>query len=161
MQCKNLFLQFIYQLLFITFLDFLGKYNSVLSHKRYVDTLQVCISCHCTGKNPVEKGGNFVSRRGRGLRSCSNRIMQIQVFVFQQFCYLILFVLKCKILLSIDKRTVLQQMLRKSSKRKETEVDFEEKKMNLSIGQDDLDKENDYYTRTASPVQADESERWR
>lgn len=56
---------------------------------------------------------------------------------------------------------LLQQMLRKSSKRKETEVDFEEKKMNLSIGQDDLDKENDYYTRTASPVLADDSERWR
>ncbi|KAG8308218.1 hypothetical protein J6590_002304 [Homalodisca vitripennis] len=51
-------------------------------------------------------------------------------------------------------------MLRKSSKRKETEVDFEEKKMNLSLGQDELDKENDYYTRTASPVPNEEPDRW-
>lgn len=51
-------------------------------------------------------------------------------------------------------------MLRKSSKRKETEVDFEEKKMNLSIGQDEFDKENDYYTRPASPILMEE-ERWR
>lgn len=51
------------------------------------------------------------------------------------------------------------QMLRKSTKRKETEVDFEEKKMNLSIGQDELDKENDYYTRTASPIMLEEG--WR
>ncbi|XP_054287233.1 zinc finger CCCH domain-containing protein 18-like isoform X1 [Macrosteles quadrilineatus] len=53
-----------------------------------------------------------------------------------------------------------KEMLRKSSKRKETEVDFEEKKMNLSLGQDDLDKENDYYTRPASPVMIDEPDRW-
>lgn len=44
-----------------------------------------------------------------------------------------------------------KEMLRKSTKRKETEVDFEEKKMNLTLGQDELDKENEYYTRTASP----------
>ncbi|XP_046659250.1 LOW QUALITY PROTEIN: zinc finger CCCH domain-containing protein 18-like [Homalodisca vitripennis] len=53
-----------------------------------------------------------------------------------------------------------KEMLRKSSKRKETEVDFEEKKMNLSLGQDELDKENDYYTRTASPVPNEEPDRW-
>lgn len=52
-------------------------------------------------------------------------------------------------------------MLRKSTKRKETEVDFEEKKMNLTLGQDELDKENDYYTRTASPILNDETQRWR
>lgn len=41
--------------------------------------------------------------------------------------------------------------MRKSSKRKETDMDFEEKKMNLSIGQEEMDKENDYYTRVAAP----------
>ncbi|KAI5716957.1 hypothetical protein M8J76_015160 [Diaphorina citri] len=40
-----------------------------------------------------------------------------------------------------------KEILKKSTKRKETEVDFEEKKMNLTLGQDELDKENDYYTR--------------
>lgn len=53
-----------------------------------------------------------------------------------------------------------KEMLRKSSKRKETEVDFEEKKMNLTLGQDELDKENDYYTRSASPVLNEEPDRW-
>ena len=43
-------------------------------------------------------------------------------------------------------------MLKKSSHRKETDVDFEEKKLNLGLGEEDLDKENDYYTRPASPV---------
>lgn len=49
-------------------------------------------------------------------------------------------------------------MMRKSTKRKETDMDFEEKKMNLSIGQDEIDKENDYYTRVTSPI--DEPEAW-
>jgi len=40
-------------------------------------------------------------------------------------------------------------------------MDFEEKKMNLSLGQDELDKENDYYTRPASPALDGEPERWR
>lgn len=53
-----------------------------------------------------------------------------------------------------------KEMLRKSSKRKETEVDFEEKKMNLTLGQDELDKENDYYTRSASPILNEEPDRW-
>ena len=44
-------------------------------------------------------------------------------------------------------------MLKKSSQRKETDVDFEEKKLNLGIGEEEFDKENEYYTRTASPVQ--------
>jgi nuclear protein NHN1 len=43
------------------------------------------------------------------------------------------------------------QMLKKSSHRKETDVDFEEKKLNLGLGEEELDKENDYYTRPASP----------
>ena len=43
-------------------------------------------------------------------------------------------------------------MLKKSSHRKETDVDFEEKKLNLGLGEEDLDKENDYYTRPASPA---------
>ncbi|KAJ9576996.1 hypothetical protein L9F63_006433 [Diploptera punctata] len=53
-----------------------------------------------------------------------------------------------------------KEMMRKSSKRKETDMDFEEKKMNLSLGQEELDKENDYYTRPASPILKDESDRW-
>jgi hypothetical protein len=32
-------------------------------------------------------------------------------------------------------------MIRKSTKRKETEVDFEDKKMNLTLSQDEIDKE--------------------
>ncbi|KAL0271314.1 UNVERIFIED_CONTAM: hypothetical protein PYX00_008443 [Menopon gallinae] len=51
-----------------------------------------------------------------------------------------------------------KEMMRKSTKRKETDMDFEEKKMNLSIGQDEIDKENDYYTRVTSPI--DEPEGW-
>lgn len=35
-------------------------------------------------------------------------------------------------------------------KRKETDIDFEEKKMNLTLAQEDLDKENDYYVRKPS-----------
>lgn len=53
-----------------------------------------------------------------------------------------------------------KEMMRKSTKRKETDMDFEEKKMNLSLGQEELDKENDYYTRPASPVLKDEPDRW-
>lgn len=53
-----------------------------------------------------------------------------------------------------------KEMMRKASKRKETDMDFEEKKMNLSLGQDELDKENDYYTRPASPVLDEDIERW-
>jgi nuclear protein NHN1 len=36
-------------------------------------------------------------------------------------------------------------MVKKSVVRKETDVDFEEKKMNMSLAQDEIDKENDYY----------------
>lgn len=43
-------------------------------------------------------------------------------------------------------------MLKKSNHRKETDIDFEEKKLNLGLGEEELDKENDYYTRPASPV---------
>ncbi|XP_026280334.1 zinc finger CCCH domain-containing protein 18 [Frankliniella occidentalis] len=53
-----------------------------------------------------------------------------------------------------------KEMMRKASKRKETDMDFEEKKMNLSLGQDELDKENDYYTRPASPALEDDLDRW-
>ncbi|GLH08432.1 Uncharacterized protein GBIM_13673 [Gryllus bimaculatus] len=52
-----------------------------------------------------------------------------------------------------------KEMMRKSNQRKETDMDFEEKKMNLSLGQEELDKENDYYIRSASPVYK-EDERW-
>ncbi|XP_044254292.1 zinc finger CCCH domain-containing protein 18 isoform X2 [Tribolium madens] len=44
-----------------------------------------------------------------------------------------------------------KEMLRKSIKRKEQDIDFEEKKMNLSLAQEEFDKENGYYGRVASP----------
>jgi len=39
-----------------------------------------------------------------------------------------------------------KEMMRKASKRKEQDMDFEDKKMNLSLSQDELEREN-YYTR--------------
>ncbi|XP_059489694.1 zinc finger CCCH domain-containing protein 18 isoform X2 [Neocloeon triangulifer] len=45
-----------------------------------------------------------------------------------------------------------KEMMKKATRRKETDMDFEEKKMNLGLGQEDLDKENDFYTRPASPI---------
>lgn len=45
-----------------------------------------------------------------------------------------------------------KEMMRKAIKRKEQDMDFEEKKMNLTLAQDELDKENGYYTRAASPL---------
>lgn len=44
-----------------------------------------------------------------------------------------------------------KEMLRKSLKRKEQDTDFEEKKMNLTLTQEEFDKENGYYLRPASP----------
>ncbi|EFA01123.1 zinc finger CCCH domain-containing protein 18 [Tribolium castaneum] len=44
-----------------------------------------------------------------------------------------------------------KEMVRKSIKRKEQDIDFEEKKMNLSLAQEEFDKENGYYGRVASP----------
>lgn len=44
-----------------------------------------------------------------------------------------------------------KEMLRKSIKRKEQDIDFEEKKMNLSLTQEELDKENGYYGRAPTP----------
>lgn len=41
--------------------------------------------------------------------------------------------------------------MRKANKRKESDMDFEEKKMNLSLGQDELDREAGYYVRAATP----------
>lgn len=44
-----------------------------------------------------------------------------------------------------------KEMMRKANKRKEQDMDFEDKKMNLSLSQDELEKDN-YYTRDrASP----------
>lgn len=44
-----------------------------------------------------------------------------------------------------------KEMMRKSIKRKEQDIDFEEKKMNLSLAQEELDKENGYYAKAPSP----------
>ncbi|XP_053980946.1 zinc finger CCCH domain-containing protein 18-like [Hylaeus volcanicus] len=51
-----------------------------------------------------------------------------------------------------------KEMMRKANKRKESDMDFEEKKMNLSLGQDELDREAGYYVRAASPEPP--AERW-
>ena len=42
-------------------------------------------------------------------------------------------------------------MMRKANKRKEMDMDFEEKKMNLGLGQDEMDREAGYYVRAGSP----------
>lgn len=39
-----------------------------------------------------------------------------------------------------------KEMMRKANKRKEQDIDFEDKKMNLSLTQEELEKDN-YYTR--------------
>lgn len=45
------------------------------------------------------------------------------------------------------------QILKKSNKKKETDIDFEEKKMNLTSNQEEVEKENDYYAqRPTSPA---------
>ncbi|CAG7819145.1 unnamed protein product [Allacma fusca] len=45
-----------------------------------------------------------------------------------------------------------KEIIKQSVKRKETDIDFEEKKMNLTLAQEEIDKENDYYVRKpASP----------
>jgi len=46
------------------------------------------------------------------------------------------------------------QILKKSNKKKETDIDFEEKKMNLTSNQEEVEKENDYYAqqRPTSPI---------
>lgn len=44
-----------------------------------------------------------------------------------------------------------KEMMRRANKRKEQDVDFDEKKMNLSLSQEEIEKDN-YYTRDrASP----------
>lgn len=45
-----------------------------------------------------------------------------------------------------------KEMRRRSNKRREMDVEYEEKKASLSLTQVELDKENDYYTRPASPA---------
>lgn len=42
-----------------------------------------------------------------------------------------------------------KEMMRKANKRKEQDIDFEDKKMNLSLSQDELEKDN-YYTKDKS-----------
>jgi len=45
-----------------------------------------------------------------------------------------------------------KEMRRRSAKRKEMDVEYEEKKSSMSLTQIELDKENDYYMRPASPA---------
>ena len=45
-----------------------------------------------------------------------------------------------------------KEMRRRSNKRREMDVEYEEKKTSQSLTQVELDKENDYYTRPASPA---------
>lgn len=44
-----------------------------------------------------------------------------------------------------------KEMMRRASKRKEQDVDFDEKKMNLSLSQDEVEKDNYYARDRASP----------
>lgn len=44
-----------------------------------------------------------------------------------------------------------KEMMRKANKRKEQDMDFEDKKMNLSASQDELEKDNYYIRDRASP----------
>lgn len=44
-----------------------------------------------------------------------------------------------------------KEMMRKANKRKEQDMDFEDKKMNLSLSQDELEKDNYYIRDRASP----------
>ncbi|CAB3370962.1 Hypothetical predicted protein [Cloeon dipterum] len=45
-----------------------------------------------------------------------------------------------------------KEMMKQAQQRKETDIDFEDKKMNLSLGEDDILKEDVLYTRPASPL---------
>lgn len=44
-----------------------------------------------------------------------------------------------------------KEMMRRANKRKEQDVDFDEKKMNLSLSQDEIEKDNYYARDRASP----------
>lgn len=59
-----------------------------------------------------------------------------------------------------------KEILKKSNKKKETDIDFEEKKMNLTSNQEEVEKENDYYAQrptspTASPAISPPIERFK
>ncbi|XP_022174999.1 zinc finger CCCH domain-containing protein 18 isoform X2 [Myzus persicae] len=60
-----------------------------------------------------------------------------------------------------------KEILKKSNKKKETDIDFEEKKMNLTSNQEEVEKENDYYAQqrptspTASPALSPPIERFK
>ena len=45
-----------------------------------------------------------------------------------------------------------KEMRRRSSKRREMDIEYEEKKTSQSLTQVELDKEDDYYMRPASPA---------
>lgn len=44
-----------------------------------------------------------------------------------------------------------KEMMRQANKRKEQDIDFEDKKMNLSLSQDELEKDNYYIKDRSSP----------
>ena len=45
-----------------------------------------------------------------------------------------------------------KEMKRLSQQRKETDIEYEDKKTTMSLTQAELDRENDYYMRPASPL---------
>ena len=45
-----------------------------------------------------------------------------------------------------------KEMKRLSQQRKETDIEYEEKRTTMSLTQAELDRENDYYMRPASPI---------
>ena len=51
-----------------------------------------------------------------------------------------------------------KEMKRLSQQRKETDIEYEEKRTTMSLTQAELDRENDYYTRPASPLHENEDD---
>ena len=45
--------------------------------------------------------------------------------------------------------------MKQSEKLKETDIDFEDKKMNLTLTQEEFDKENDYYVKKLATPERD------
>ena len=82
------------------------------------------------------------------------------VALFSRFFYSIPFLLphpvcfskstKIEILLLLLRQA--KEMKRLSQQRKETDIEYEDKKTTMSLTQAELDRENDYYMRPASPL---------
>lgn len=92
---------------------------------------------------PTESAWERGLRHAKEVRSYSSELTIFSCAIFSSNVCLLMFYLCLLVFLA--------QMMRKANKRKESDMDFEEKKMNLSLGQDELDREAGYYVRAASP----------